>query len=804
MSSLWTDIRFVARSIRRAPLFASLVILTLAIGIGATSALFSVVYGVLLAPPPYPEPDRLVMLWEKDAEGNNSNVGYLTFDDARREARAFSSMSALSNWQPVVRVGDESQRLTGDRVTHEFFATLGVHPMLGRDFTAEDDRMATRTVVILSHDVWKRLFNGDPSIVGRAVPINGTSQTVIGVMGPDFVDYLAPMAEIWAPLGYDASVSYACRTCRHLRAVGRVRSGITMQAAEKDLDGVLRSLKERYPTEYGVAGAVTQSLQESATGNMRPALMALFGAVALLLLLACANVANLYLGRTGERQAELSVRMALGAVRSRLVRLVTLEALALSAFGGSIGVLAAWGGTRALVDMLHLSSALRERISAAPPVMLCALALTTLSALAGGTLPALFAIRDAALGDIRMSARSMVGNARHRLRNTVVIGEVALALLLLVGAGLQLRSLARVLGVRTGFTASGVLTMELSLTGARYSEDVAVRTYYRRLLENARAIPGVQSVAVTSQLTLGGNFDSFGIHREDKPALNPEDDPSAQRFAVSPDYLNAMRIAVTRGRGFTVADREGSDLVVLINQSMAKTVFAGEDPIGKRVKMGGTDYPWRMIVGVVEDVKHLTLEKDVENQIYLPFDQNPYAESGMIVVARTSAAPTSVIAPLTRAARGLDPDVAVARVRSMDDVVGTATQGRRIALSMVGAFALVALLLATGGLYGVVSASVTERTREMGLRAALGASPVRLLRLVVSRAAALTVAGIGIGVAGVLAAQRLIAGLLFQVAPSDPVTLGAVALLLGLVALVACIVPASRAARVDPMVALRE
>ena len=804
MTSLWSDFRFVARSLRRAPLFAILVVLTLAIGIGATSSLFSVVYGVLLAPPPYPEPDRLVMLWEKEPDGSTSNLGYMTFDDARREAHAFASMSALSSWGPVLRVGDESLRLFGDRVTHEFFSTLGARPMLGRDFTAEDDRKDTRNVVILSHDLWKRSFNGDPSIVGRTVPINGTSQTVVGVMAPGFVDYLTPMAEIWAPLGYDASLSWACRTCRHLRAIGRVRDGTTMEAAEKDLDGVLRALKGRYPSEYGSIGARTQALQEYATGTMRPALMALFGAVALLLLLACANVANLYLGRTSERQAELCVRMALGAVRSRLVRLVTLEALTLSALGGAIGVLGAWGGTRALVDMLHLSAGLRERIAGAPPVLLCALALTTISALAGGTLPALFAIRDAALGDIRLGARSMIGAARHRLRNTVVVGEVALALLLLVGAGLQLRSLQRVLGVRTGFTATGVLTMELSLTGARYAEDVAVRNYYRRLVENAGAIPGVQSVAVTSQLTLGGNFDGNGLHREDKPAANPEDDPSAQRFAVSPGYLEALRISVVRGRGFTAADREGSDPVVLINQASAKKVFAGEDPIGKRVKVGGTDGPWRTIVGVADDVKHLTLEKDVENQVYLPFDQNPWAESGMILVARTSAAPGAVIAPITRAARALDPDVAIARVRSMDDVVGSATQARRIALSMVGAFSLVALLLATGGLYGVVSASVTERTREMGLRAALGATPVRLLRLVVSRAASLTLAGVGIGVAGVLAVQRLVSGLLFQVAPSDPLTLGAVGLLLCVVALVACIVPASRAARVDPMVALRE
>lgn len=804
MSSYWSDFKFVMRSIGRAPLFSILVVFTLAVGIGATSALFSVVYGVLLAPPPYPDPDRLVMLWEKEPDGTRSNIGYLSFDDIRRESRSFSSMAALTQWLPVLRVGDESRPLVGSRVTHEFFSTLGVHPMLGRDFAVGDDRMDTRNVLILGHDLWKRVFNGDPAIVGRTLQVNGRGQTVIGVMGPDFVDYLSPTAEIWAPLGYDASLSSACRSCRHLRGVGRIRAGVAPDAAERELDGILRSLKNRYPTDYGSVGGVTQSLQDQATGNMRPALLALFGAVALLLLLACANVANLYLGRTGERQAELTVRMALGAVRSRLVRLVTLEALTLSVVGGGLGVLSAWAGTRALVSLLHLSSALQERISGAPPVLLCALVLTTVSALVGGTLPALFAIRDSALADIRLTARSMVGSARHRLRNSVVVGEVALALLLLVGAGLQLRSLQRVLGVRTGFTATGVLTMQLGLIGPRYSDDASIRNYYRRFIEAVDAVPGVQGAAVASQLTLGGNFDGVSVHREDKPSPNPEDDPAAQRFAVSNNYLAVMRIAVKKGRGFTAEDREGSPEVVLINESMAKKAYGADDPIGKRIRIFGTDGPWRTIVGVVDDVKHLTLEKDVEYQIYLPFDQNPYAESGMSAVVRTSVAPAGLSSGITRVARGLDPDVAITGIKTLEDVVATATQGRRVALSMVGGFALVALLLAMGGLYGVVSASVTERTREMGLRSALGASPKRLLQLVITRAVGLTVVGVVLGVVTVLAVQRLISGLLFEVAPTDPATLAAVAGLLGAVALVACLVPAWRAARADPMAALRE
>ncbi|MGH7551585.1 MAG: FtsX-like permease family protein, partial [Longimicrobiales bacterium] len=537
---------------------------------------------------------------------------------------------------------------------------------------------------------------------------------------------------------------------------------------------------------------------------VRSPLWGLFAAVGLLLLLACANVANLFLGRTGGRHAELSVRLALGAERSRLVRLVSLEGLVLAVVGGALGVVTAWAGTRLLVDVLQIPPALATRLSTATPVIAFALLMTTLSALIGGTLPALLSLKESTLADIRVGTRSLVGGARHRLRNFLVVAEVALALALLVGAGLQVRSLQQSLNVTTGYQPASVLTMELGLSGPRYTEDGVARSYLQQFLEQAGGVAGVQSVAIVSQLPLGGNFDGWGIHREDKPSANPENDPSAQRFAVSWQYLDVMSIPVIRGRGFTAADRAGAEPVVMFNEAAVMEIFDGEDPIGKRVRVGGGEGPWRRVIGVVRDVRHLSLERAIESQFYMPYDQTLYEETDYVVVARINGEPATLGDPLTRAAKALDRGAVIARVRPMLDVVNTATQSRRLASTLIGAFAVIALLLASGGLYGVMSAGVTERRREMGLRSALGASPTSIVRLVVSRGLALTVAGSVIGGMGVVAAQGLLRQFVFGVTPGDPITLLSVAALLAAVAMVACVVPAWRAAHIDPAITLRE
>jgi putative ABC transport system permease protein len=804
MTSLWSDLRYVTRALRRAPLFSVLVVLTLTVGIGATSALFSVVYPVLLAAPPYPGSDRLVMLSERNANGADDGIGWLTFDDTQREAEVFSSMAAVAYWSPTLQSGDAVLRLNGQRVSHTFFRTIGTRPALGRDFAPEEDRMETRRVAILSDALWRRHFGADSSIVGRTALINGVGYLIAGVMPANFQSLLFPQAEIWGPLGYDSNGDSSCRTCHHLRVIGRLRDAISLDGARERLDAFFATLRQRHPDQYGSVGALVRTLQDEVSGDVRASLLGLFAAVGLLLLLACANVANLFLGRTGERHTELSVRMALGAERSRLVRLVSLEALVLALGGGVFGVLVAWGGTRVLVDFLEIPPELATRVSTAAPVILFALLATTLSAVVGGTLPALLALKESALADIRVGTRSLVGHVRHRLRNALVVAEVALALSLLVGAGLQIRSLQRALLVETGYESAGVLTMEVGLTGPRYQEDGAARAYFRQLLAQTSEIPGVQAVGITTQLPLGGNFDSRGVHRDDKPSANPSDDPSAQRFAVSPEYLEAMKIRIVRGRGLTSQDREGSALAVLFNEAAVREIFGGEDPIGKRVRVSGDDGPASTVVGVVANVRHLSIERDVESQFYMPFDQTRYEESDYVLVARTATDPSSIATAVTRAARALDPGVVLTNVRPMRDVVGDATQSRRLASALIGAFAAIALLLATGGLYGVMTASVIERSREMGLRTALGATPRSVLGLVLKRGVMLTMFGCAIGIGGVIVAHSLLRQFVFGVTPTDPITLVVVVASLGVVALGACVIPAWRAAHVDPAITLRE
>jgi putative ABC transport system permease protein len=804
MSSWLPDIRAAARSLRRAPLFSALVILTLTIGIGATSALFSALYPVVLADPPFSDSDRLVMIWERGPNGEKNNLGFPTGDDIRRETRSFSSVAMTAGWGPTLHVEGAVEQVNGARVSHEYFSTLGVRPRMGRDFRPEEDTPGTRRVVILSDALWRRSFASDSTIVSRTVTINATSYVVAGVMPPDYHDLIRPQAQIWTPLGYEGSAPPACRTCQHLTAVARLRDGVPHAAALQEVDAFFRTLRERHPTQYASTGAFLPTLKAEVTGDVRAPLLSLFSAVLVLMLLASTNVANLFLGRAGERQGELAIRLALGAERGRLVRMVALESVILAAAGGALGLLVAALGTRVLLDVMAVPAALAARVQMTPPVALFALLVTSLSAVIGAALPAALALGESALTDVRMGTRAVVGRVRHRMRNAIVVAEVALAGLLLAGAGIQVRTLQRVLAVDTGFDPAGVLTMQLYVLGPRYEEDGASRRYYRQLVDRLASLPGVEGAAVASQLPLGGNFDGSGLTREDVPTANPEDVPGVQRFAVSTTFLEVMGIGVLRGRGFTPTDREGSLPVVLINRSAAERLYGSTDPIGRRVQINGSHTPWRTIVGIVEDVRHLSMEGAVENQLYLPFDQHSWEEPALTLVTRVTGSQAIAERTVAAAARELDPGVALSGVLSMNQVIGRSVAPRRLALSLVTGFAIIAIILAVGGLYGVMAASVTERVREIGVRAALGATPGRLVRRVVGNGLVLTSIGAAIGLALFLAAGRIIDRFVYGVAASDPVTLAGVALLLVAVALLASFVPAVRAARADPLVTLRE
>jgi putative ABC transport system permease protein len=484
MPSLFADLRFAFRSLRRAPFFSTLVVLTLMIGIGATSAVFSVIYPVLLAKPPYPEADRLVMVWEKTPAGEKEQTGWLTGQDIRRETKSLASLAMVSYWLPIARAGDDARQLNGLRVSHTYFRTLGVRPWLGRDFAPEEDLQATRQVVMLSYPLWRSLYGGDSAVVGGKTEINGVTYLIAGVMPEDFRDLLSPQAEIWAPLGYEAQLAWACRTCHHLRATyARLKDGVSLAAATHEIDNVLRTLKGRHPDQYGTVGALLPTLQADVSGGVRPPLLGLFAAVLLLLLLACANVGNLFLGRTGERETDLVIRLALGAERGRLVRLVSFEAALLALLGGRLAV-AAWAGTRALL--------LTERGAGSSPAVELALPVLAPSAhcaerLDGRRLPALLALGESTLADLPPGRPHRVRTGAASLRNAVVVAEVALAVLLLAGASLQVRSLQRALAVQTGFEPAGVVTLGISLVGPRYDSAGSTRVYYRRLLEETAA-----------------------------------------------------------------------------------------------------------------------------------------------------------------------------------------------------------------------------------------------------------------------------------------------------------------------------
>ena len=802
MHSILWDLQQGVRGMLRSRAHAALAILTLAVGIGSATALFSIVYPVLLQAPPYPEPDRLAYVWEKESTSEPSNLGFATIQDLARETRSFSSWAMMSSWQPTLQLDATAEPLTGQRVSAGYFATLGIRPMLGRDFTKEEDTQATRAVVMLSYRLWQRAWSGDSAIVGRTVMISGRPHLVAGVMPRTFENLSTPQAEIWGPLGYDLSLPWACRTCRHLRMVVRLRPGVTHAAALADVEQVMARVRATYPGQYASVGGVLEDLRDAAIGTLRPVMMALGGAVLFLLLIACANVANLVLGRAFERQGEFSLRRALGAPGVRLVRQVTAETMLLAVVGGVLGL-----GLAALVMRLlpeGLASALpRTNVARLDPGVIAFAAVSALlTTVLAGLVPAVVALRGNMAGTMREAGRQVMGRSRHRIRSTLVIVEVSLAIVLLTGTGLMFRTMDQLLQVTTGFNPGQVATMSLSVSGPRFAEDAATLAYQRAVLEAARSLPGVRGVAITSQLPLGGNFDSYGVHRVDRPSANPESDPSAQRFAVSPDYHAVMGIGLVAGRRFTPADREGAPRVVLINRALAAVAFAGEDPIGREVRVGGNDGVPRTIVGIVDDVRHLSLDGVPESQIYLPFDQ--WGGDGTVaLVAQVGPNPASMLGALEARVRSVDRSVAIASQAAMRDVVNRATGTRRFALLVLGAFAAIALVLSAAGMYGVIAASVAERRREIGVRAALGATTGRIVGMVVGQAAMVSAAGLAIGTAGAIGTGVALRSMLYGVAPWDATTLMGVVVVLALVALIACAVPAWRAARVDPVSSLR-
>ena len=798
----FADVRYAIRSLIKRPGFTAIATITLALGIGATTAIFSAVNPILFEPLPYPHPDRVTMIWEQGGDGQKTNVGFATYADLNERNRTFTSMAAVGGWNPTLTERGAPELLTGQRVSQSYFRVLGVAPAIGRDFRTEEDVVGVARVVVLSNDFWRTRFNADSSIVGRTITLNGNSITVIGVMPAGFQNVLNPQAQIWTPLRYGPSLPYACRSCRHLRVVGRMREGIGPEAARRDLEAVQRAIVAEHPGDYSGPGILTIALKDDLTSGVRPALLAVLGAVALVLLVACANVINLLLGRGAQRRGEFAVRAALGAGRARLIRQVLTESIVLSLIGGVGGTLIAIVGTRLLFALSPANLPRHEAIQPSATLLLFSFGLTLVVGLVAGVIPALHATRTD-LGDgIKLAGRRSAGGTRFT-RGGLVVAEVALALILLTGCGLMLRSVTRLLAVSPGFKPDHLLTMQLQATSKRFTNDTVTRAYFDAALDAVRAVPGVESAGVTSQLPLSGDFDAYGIHTEVPLSTNPADDLSAFRYAVSPGYLESMGIALRRGRTLLPSDRLGAPSVAIVNASFGRKFFPGLDPMGKRFHVGDTTGPWYTVVGVVDDVKQGSLASPQADGVYLPESQWIFADGSMSLVVRTKGDPETMVDAVRNAVWSVDRDEPIVRVATMNQLLENTAAERRFVMLLFEGFAIVALVLAAAGIYGVLSSNVTDRLREIGVRSALGASRRNILGLVIREGLGLTLLGIAVGLAGAAAASQAIASLLFGLSRLDLMTYTGVAVVLLAVSGLACSLPAWRAARVDPAITLR-
>ena len=793
------DIRLALRSLGRTPGFTLVVVLTLALAIGANSAIFTVIDAVLLRPLPYEAPDRLVMIWERnvdDPEGHEQ-VHPANYLDWKARVRGVAEMGVLQDVDMTVTGLGEPMQVPAQGVTASTFRVLGVAPALGRTFTDEEDTPAGPAVLVVSHDFWREQLGGTPSALGRSFSVNGMPFTVIGVMPPGFRPPQT-RAEMWWPLSLDPAVDYRERGGRFLRGIGRLAAGVSVEQAEAELQVVARELESTHRDNAGWSVALVP-LAEQVVGGTRRTLLVLGGVVGFVLLIACANVANLQLARAAARQRELAVRAALGASRQRLLRGQLTESLVLAAIGGICGLVIAVWATEALVRAAPDSLPRAAEISVSVRTLLFATGLVALSAILFGLVPGIRATRTNLQGMLKDGAR---GSSATRGRGALVATQIALSLVLLVGAGLMLRSFVRLARIDPGFDVNRVLTATVSLPYSRYPDDPVRVAFFRQLLERVRTIPGVTEASATSWIpfdfsgTIGHSVAVAG-----RPIPAPGEEIGSEIQAVDPAYFRAMGIEVLRGETFT--DAGGADAgKIVVNEELARSVFPGEDPIGQRLLMEWGDTLEGEIVGVVRNVHQRALDSASSRMVYWTHAQ--FARPTMSLIVRTSGAPMRLVPAVAAELHALDPELPLAEPQPLDEYLGDSVAARRFTMLLLGAFAAVALLLAAVGIAGVVANGVAQRTREIGVRMALGARAQDVLRMVMGQGMAMAGAGILAGLAGAFALTRVMRSLLYGTSPTDPVTFALVTAMLALVALTATFVPALRATRVDPNVALRE
>jgi putative ABC transport system permease protein len=809
VDTFWQDIRFGFRTLLRSPATSAVALLTLALGIGANTAIFSVVNGVLLEPLPYPDPDALVVVLE-----SNPGLGFPrfsvsppNFDDWRHQNQVFESMAAISRGRFNLTGGDRPEAVPGEQVTPELFRVLGVQPVLGRGFLPEEGRPGGPKVAVLSHGLWQRRFGSDRAALHRQILIDGESFTVIGVMPPGFE--LRSQTQIWLPLPWDFTPD--SRGGHFLSVLARLKPGVSLEKARTEMKAIAARLEQQYPDSNHGWTTEVRRLHDALVEDVRPALVLLLAAVAFVLLIACANVANLLLARLAAREREIAVRTALGAGRARLVRQMLTESLVLFFVGGVLGLLLAAWATRVMMALYGEGLPRRQAIALDGRVLLFTLLLSLVTGLVFGLVPALSATSGGLFGALKEGGRAVAGGARGRLlRNLLVVGEVAVALVLLVGAGLLLRSFARLRAVDPGCHPQGVLTAEITLPDQKYEPAERQIAFTRELLDRLRAIPGVQSADTVFPLPLGGNGFVLAFAVQGRPDTSSQDSSlHANIRLVTPDFFRTLGIRLLQGRAFTSHDDPQSVPVIVVNKTMADRIWPGESPIGKRITFGDTQKPdvqWMEVVGVVADIHHRTLDQDPGSEVYWPQLQNPVGGQ-LSIVLKTAGEPTKLAGAVRAAVRAVDSDLPVDRVRPLESVVAEALAGSRFQSVLLGIFAGAALLLAAIGVYGVISYSVAQRTHEIGIRMALGARRPEVLGLVIRQGMALVLAGVGLGLAlAVLLLAWLserLAKFIYGGSAFDPLPLIAVPLVLLAVALLANWLPARRATRVDPLVALR-
>jgi len=802
MRATLADLRHGFRTLLRNPGFASLAILTLALGIGATSAIFSVVDRVLLRPLPFRDPNRLVFVWGRltgiGLVRDQNGVSPPEYMDLRTRNRVFEDLAVHDSGSLNLTGDGEPERIEAAFVTASFFHVLGVEPVMGRSFTAEEDRPANAKVVIMSHELWIHRFASDPGVIGRSLRLDGENYTVVGIMPAGFE--LFNHADLWRPIAFTADqLSENQRGSHYLEVIARLKKDTAMRTMQTDLNRIAIELLREHPDNYNVEsgwGILANSLAGELTYDIRPAVLLLAGAVSLLLWIACANVANLLLARAAMRNREMAVRSALGAGRARLVRQLLTESVSIAFIAGALGIVIAYGCGAAIEKLLPSL----PKIEIGSAVLGFALVTSILTSVVFGILPAFEGSR------IQETSQRVAGSRRaNRMRSIVAISEIALSLALLAGAGLLIKSFSRLLSVDPGFRPTGVLTLNVTLPDSRYAKDHDAAMFFRRVLENVQTIPGIDAAGFVSLLPLGGRGSSGCIDVEGHPSDPSKKCPEADRRPVTADYFRAMGIALVRGRYFNARDdAEETPRVAIVDETLAEQFWPGEDPIGKRIKNGyfKSGRPWLEVVGVVRHVRNRDLSAASRIQIYWPYSQGPWS-FGSLVVHTTLDNPKLLARSLERAIQKADPEMPVYAIRTMDEVIARNVAQRKTIMVLLVAFSILAVVVAAVGIYSVLAFSVAQRSREIGVRMALGANTADVIRVFGAETARLALAGIGAGVLATLALARLASSLLFGVNPTDPAVYATSALIVAAIAALASIVPVRRAASVDPMVALR-